>query len=289
MDPQTDLYGNTIHEDIGGNRYIHDGYGQRNYLDQPSSEPTSSGGSGGGWLGGDSGGGGGGGGGDSPSGGGSGGGGGGNSGPAAGCSGIMTLLLMGMCLYCGFGQYLQKAPPQLLPRQPQPTDSPPQPTATAHPADASTASSVPPAETGNASRPTEPAAVPSNTPGAKRQDWHGKLQLVERHPRTGAVKNSSKWTDIKIAVERTSAEVIGEIHFVEANVFAAVRGRIQEPNCQLIVDRVLSGPRDAVVVPCVLTGKLDAKQVYRGHWNAGLAGSESSQHPRFWLSAGLEQ
>jgi hypothetical protein len=103
------------------------------------------------------------------------------------------------------------------------------------------------------------------------------------------VKNSTKWTDVKIALERTGNDVIGEIHFVEANVFAAVRGQIQESTCHLVVDRVLSGPKDAVIVPCVLTGKHDAKQVFRGHWNPGLAVSGSSQHPRFWLSAGLEQ
>ena len=42
MDPQTDLYGNTIHTDIGGREYINDGYGQRQYRDEPASDPSPS-------------------------------------------------------------------------------------------------------------------------------------------------------------------------------------------------------------------------------------------------------
>ncbi len=200
----------------------------------------------------------------------------------------MTAMLLGMCVLCGVGQYFQpRRPPQLLPRLPRPTDTPTTTKTTTPQQHDSNGASVP--STAAAPNPSPPQSVKSESTkkqGTIRHDWHGKLQLVERHPRTGAVKNSSKWTDIKIAVERTGQNVLGEVHFVETNVFAAVRGQLQDSTCQLIVERVLSGPGDTVIVPCVLTGKLDAKQVFRGHWNPGVLGTESSHHPRFWLSQG---
>lgn len=286
MDPQTDLYGNTIHQDLGGSSYIHDGYGQRRYLDEPS--PSSSSGS----SGGGSSGGGGGGGGDwnSSDGGGSsggGGGGGGGSSAGAGCSSILVLGLLGMCVCSGIGNWLSPRRPTVnVPvKRPLPIATPRQksPTVTT----SSTPSKSPAASPGQTQTPNPP--TPSSNAietSDSDQTWHGKLQLVERHQRTGAVKNSSKWTDLKLALKRSGDDVTGEVHFIEAGVTATVRGRITEPAIMLVIERVTSGPAAAVIVPCVLSGQPDAKRVFRGHWNQGVIGKDATSNPRFWLSEG---
>lgn len=289
MDPQTDLWGNTIHQDISGNSYIHDGYGQRQYLDQPSHESSSSnsGSSGGGWSG-DSGGGGGGG--DSSGGGSSGGdGGGGSSAGGASCLGILVLGMLGMCFCGGLGNWLKPHRPTVhLPiKKPLPISAPRKDASTE--TAANTPITKPSPSTGSKPSDGAPKEVPASKPVASHQTWHGKLQLVERHQRTGAVKNSSKWTDIRLALQQTGDEVTGEVHFLEVGVTASVIGRIAGPSLTLIIDRVTSGPAAAVIVPCVLSGQPDAKQVYRGHWNAGVNSKPASTHPRFWLSAGEPQ